>query len=69
MIDIGCMNGWGEDRPQAYVEHKEKCKTEMTDKFGRTYDMYDMDEVNLGRCYNRYTCKKCGISYTIDSGD
>ena len=24
---------------------------------------------NLGRCYNQYTCKHCGYSYSIDSGD
>lgn len=25
--------------------------------------------VNLGRCYNRYTCNECGYSYEIDSSD
>lgn len=24
---------------------------------------------NLGRCYNAYTCTKCGDSYTVDSSD
>ncbi len=24
---------------------------------------------NLGRCWNRYTCKKCGHSYESDSSD
>lgn len=24
---------------------------------------------NAGRCYNIYTCTKCGFSYDIDSGD
>jgi hypothetical protein len=24
---------------------------------------------NIGRCYNKYTCKHCGDSYTIDSSD
>lgn len=24
---------------------------------------------NAGRCYTIYTCKKCGSSYDIDSGD
>ena len=24
---------------------------------------------NLGRCYNGYTCSKCGANYTVDSSD
>lgn len=24
---------------------------------------------NLGRCYNAYTCSKCGAYYTVDSSD
>lgn len=24
---------------------------------------------NLGRCYNRYDCRDCGLSWTIDSSD
>lgn len=24
---------------------------------------------NIGRCYNRYTCKHCGDKYEIDSSD
>jgi hypothetical protein len=26
-------------------------------------------EENIGRCWNRYTCDKCGFSYEIDSSD
>jgi transposase-like protein len=26
-------------------------------------------ETNIGRCFNRYTCDKCGFSYEIDSSD
>lgn len=26
-------------------------------------------ERRLGRCYNLYTCEKCGFSYRIDSSD
>jgi transposase-like protein len=26
-------------------------------------------ETNIGRCWNRYTCDKCGFSYEIDSSD
>ena len=31
--------------------------------------VHDYSGVNLGRCYNGYTCKHCGDYYTIDSGD
>lgn len=24
---------------------------------------------NIGRCFNRYICDKCGFSYEIDSSD
>lgn len=27
------------------------------------------NQKNLGRCYNEYTCVKCGDSYTVDSTD
>lgn len=30
---------------------------------------HEMERFGLGRCYNRYTCKKCGYSYEVDSGD
>lgn len=30
---------------------------------------HEYTTTNLGRCYNRYTCKHCGYSYSIDSGD
>lgn len=30
---------------------------------------HEMERFALGRCYNRYTCKKCGYSYEVDSGD
>jgi len=36
---------------------------------GRAGCQHDMESTNLGRCYNRYTCKKCGYSYSVDSGD
>lgn len=25
--------------------------------------------INLGNCYNRYTCTECGASYEVDSSD
>jgi hypothetical protein len=31
--------------------------------------VHKMERTNLGRCYNRYTCEKCGYSYEVDSGD
>lgn len=30
---------------------------------------HDEEQTNISNCYNRYTCKKCGYSYTIDSSD
>lgn len=31
--------------------------------------VHEYTSQNLGRCYNRYTCKHCGYSYEIDSSD
>lgn len=31
---------------------------------------HEFTRTNLGRCYNRYTCKhKCGTTFTVDSSD
>jgi hypothetical protein len=30
---------------------------------------HDYVERNIGRCYSRYDCGKCGDSYTVDSSD
>ena len=30
---------------------------------------HQYDQQNLGRCYNAYTCVKCGDSFTVDSSD
>lgn len=30
---------------------------------------HDYTLKNIGRCYNQYTCKNCGDTHTIDSGD
>lgn len=77
--DLGCMNGWDySGEPVAYTEHLEKCgevvgeyryylgkgKSEM-----RKDIRYDVVWTNIGRCYNRYTCQKCGCSWTVDSSD
>lgn len=31
--------------------------------------VHEYDYKLLGRCYHGYTCKHCGYSYEIDSGD
>lgn len=30
---------------------------------------HEYAQETLGRCYNKYTCKKCGYSYEVDSSD
>lgn len=30
---------------------------------------HEFERTNLGRCFNRYDCKKCGYSEEIDSSD
>jgi transposase-like protein len=25
--------------------------------------------VNIGRCYNQFTCEECGFTYKVDSSD
>lgn len=30
---------------------------------------HDYNETVLGNCYRRYTCQKCGYSFSVDSGD
>lgn len=30
---------------------------------------HSLEVANLGRCYNRHTCTKCGLVYEVDSGD
>lgn len=77
--DLGCMNGWYNGDPTAYTEHLEKCGEVVgeykyflgrPDKFEMRKDVrYNVVVTNLGRCYNRYTCQKCGCSWSVDSSD
>lgn len=30
---------------------------------------HEFDEVSVGRCLHRWTCKKCGVSQVVDSSD
>ena len=34
-----------------------------------TYCKHQYEVKNLGRCYNRYTCRLCNNSFEVDSGD
>ena len=36
---------------------------------GKAGCKHNIETTNLGRCYNRYTCTKCGYSYSVDSSD
>lgn len=46
-----------ENQPDMFEEAKtEPCEHEYAQE-------------TLGRCYNKYTCKKCGYSYEVDSSD
>ena len=73
-IDLGCMNGWewrykdtgGE--PPEYTKCGKECGEEYEHR-GKTYVRRPIVRTNLGNCYNRYTCTKCGITYTVDSSD
>jgi hypothetical protein len=31
--------------------------------------VHEFTQQNVGRCLNKYTCKKCGANHTIDSSD
>lgn len=50
--NLGCMNGWKYNPPEY-----DKCIKEK----------HNLTITNLGNCYNKYTCDKCYICYTVDS--
>ena len=52
--DLGCLNGF-----RVIPEEMKACQDQH----------HVLKETNIGRCYNRYTCEICGISYTVDSSD
>lgn len=54
MKDLGYMNGWKETPKIVKMCDKEK---------------HDIRFDKVGRCVTQVTCKNCGYSYKIDSGD
>ena len=52
--DLGTMNSWNETPPKFKI-----CKEAG----------HELTVENLGRCYNKYTCEICKISWKVDSGD
>jgi hypothetical protein len=76
--DLGCANGWvaptfypqgfngpsvkGEDNtPPEYVACQQA--------FKGGHANHPLEVVTIGRCYRRYTCSLCGITWTEDSSD
>lgn len=49
------------------ISHNYWEKTIQYVAFGCDHNMKLVE--NLGRCYNRYTCSKCGFTQDIDSSD
>jgi transposase-like protein len=77
MKDLGTMNSWSTE-PKAYVDHLATCGEDYAYKHFlgtpgkfviRTQKQYNVVRMNLGNCYNQYTCKDCGIVYKVDSSD
>lgn len=54
--DLGMMNVWKEGR---YPKEYKTCQSGTV--------RHELDTENLGRCLNRYTCKICKITWTVDS--
>ena len=54
VVDLGWMNGWGQDKPQEY----RNCTHD--DQWERT---------KLGRSIEKVTCRCCKISWCVDSSD
>jgi hypothetical protein len=58
---------WYYDHSGVAIEHDYWKGTLKFFKF--TLCEHDYKETNLGRCFNRLTCQKCGFSQDIDSSD
>ena len=56
--DLGCMNGWYDENDERRI---------MVNTCWR--EKHPMTQETIGTCYNRYVCKKCRITFTIDSSD
>jgi hypothetical protein len=57
MKDLGTANGWSEN-----CEEKQLVQACWDKK-------HVQRSINLGRCYNKYVCDICQITYTVDSSD
>ena len=57
--DLGFMNGWDLD-PDELTKHYERIDQG---------EKHDVEHKIMGRCYHKYICKTCGISWSVDSGD
>ena len=69
LINLGCMNGWTEDPPE-YKDHMLYCaeyKPSQGSNERIVFKTYPVTEAKIGNCYYRYTCPKCGITYSVDS--
>jgi hypothetical protein len=69
VINLGCRNGWGAEKPVEYNQHVANCGKPIFDSKGREWRDYDMTTRNLARCYDEVTCNECGIQFTVDSSD
>ena len=79
VIGLGCQNEWDMNNPpELYTQHMQNCGTVRKSLVYNgnpntpteyEYRAYNIKHVNLGRCYNSYTCQDCGIQYSVDSSD
>jgi hypothetical protein len=60
--NIGSANLWGMTgkTPLEYLAHEQAVKAG---------EKHDVKRETIGRCLRRMTCKTCGITWQIDSGD
>lgn len=54
-----------ETQPDMFEEIEAKTETETETETCE----HEYAQETLGRCYNGYTCKKCGYYYEVDSSD